>query len=219
MSFEFLPVNFYLCGRFLKQVSLLEHNTMEIIALQGHLKVGSGKEETKKIRSNGQIPAVMYKSGGGEAIQFNLNQPDVRHLIYTSKFKLAEIALDGKSHKCIVKDIQFHPVTDAVLHIDFLELVPGVKFKATVPLRFAGQAPGVKAGGKFIPRMRQVNILTTPEKVVDEVTADISTMELGATIRVRDINAIEGVEITNTGAVPIASIEIPRALKGGAPAK
>lgn len=187
---------------------------MEIIALQGHRKEGSGKEEAKKIRRNGHIPAVMYKSGGGEALHFSLHAPDIRHLVYTSKFKLADITLDGKSHKCIVKDIQFHPVTDTVLHLDFLELMPGVKFKATVPLRFAGQAPGVKAGGKFIPRMRQVSILTTPEKAVDEVVANISEMELGSTIRVRDIAAIEGVEIVNTGAVPIASIEVPRALKG-----
>jgi large subunit ribosomal protein L25 len=186
---------------------------MEIIALQGHRKEGSGKEEAKKIRRNGQIPAVMYRSGGGEAIQFSLNVSDIRHLVYTSKFKMAEITVNGATHKCIVKDIQFHPVTDTVLHLDFLELVPGVKFKATVPLRFAGQAPGVKEGGKFIPRMRQVNILTTPDKAVDEVSADISAMELGSTIRVRDITPIEGVEITNTIAVPIASIEIPRALK------
>jgi large subunit ribosomal protein L25 len=114
-----------------------------------------------------------------------------------------------------VKDIQFHPVSEAVLHIDFLELVPGVKFKATVPLRFAGQAPGVKAGGKFIPRMRSVNILTTPDKVVDEINADISAMDLGSTLRIRDISGVDGVEITNPAAVPIASIEIPRALKAG----
>lgn len=189
---------------------------MEIIALQGHRKEGSGKEETRKIRHNGQVPAVMYKSGGGEATQFSLKVPDIRNLIYTSKFKLAEITINGQMHKCIVKDIQFHPVTDAVVHIDFLELVPGVKFKATVPLRFAGAAPGVKEGGKFIPRLRQINILTTPENAVDEVTADISAMELGSTIRVRDITPAPGVEITNTGAVPIASIEVPRALKGGA---
>jgi large subunit ribosomal protein L25 len=188
---------------------------MEIIALQGHRKENSGKVEAAKIRRNDQIPAVMYKSGGGDSLQFSLEAPAVRPLIYTPKFKLAEITLNGTTHKCIVKDIQFHPVTEAVQHIDFLELVPGMKFKATVPLRFAGQAPGVKAGGKFIPRMRSVNILTTPEKVVDEVHADISTMELGDTIRVRDISNLEGVEITNPGAVPIASIEIPRALKAG----
>ena len=187
---------------------------MEIVALQGHRKEGSGKVESKKIRRDGFIPAVMYKSGGGEAIHFNLAQPDIRPLVYTPKFKLAEITLNGQVHKGIVKDIQFHPVSEQVIHLDFLELVPGVKFKATVPVRYVGQAKGVKEGGKFIPRMRSVSILTTPEKVVDEVSADISAMELGSTIRVRDISVPEGVEVINTPAVPIASIEIPRALRG-----
>jgi large subunit ribosomal protein L25 len=187
---------------------------MEIIALQGQPKPGSGKEEVKRIRRNGQVPAVIYKSGGGDALSFALNAPEVRSLIYTSKFKLTEITIDGKVHKAIVKDIQFHPVTDAVIHIDFLELVPGIKFKAEVPLRFAGQAPGVKAGGKFIPKLRQVKIMTTPETVVDEVSADISAMDLGSTIRVRDIELPNGVEVLNNGAIPIASIEIPRALRG-----
>lgn len=188
---------------------------MEIIALQGHRKANSGKVEAAKIRRNGQVPSVMYKSGGGDSIQFTLDKAAIRSLVFTPKFKMAEIAIDGTTHKCIVKDIQFHPVTDEVLHMDFLELVPGVRFKATVPLRFAGQSPGVKAGGKFIPRLRSINILTTPEKVVDEVSADISAMELGDTIRVRDIAVQEGVEITNQSAVPVASIEIPRALKSG----
>ncbi|MBN8680404.1 MAG: 50S ribosomal protein L25 [Chitinophagales bacterium] len=188
---------------------------MEIIALQGHRKENSGKVETSKIRRNGHVPAVMYKSGGGESTQFTLDSVEIRPLIFTPKFKLAEITLNGVVHKCIVKDIQFHPVSEAVLHIDFLELVPGVKFKATVPLRFAGQAPGVKAGGKFIPRMRNVNILTTPDKVVDEIHADITAMDLGSTLRIRDIALVDGVEITNPAAVPIASIEIPRALKAG----
>lgn len=199
---------------FFEKGIILALNTMEIVAIQGHRKEASGKVATTKIRRNGHIPAVIYKSGGGEAIQFTINAPDIRHLVYTSKFKLAEISLNGETHKAIVKDIQFHPVTEQVLHIDFLALVPGVKFKATVPVRFVGQAKGVKEGGKFIPRMRSVNVMTTPEKVVDEVTADISAMELGSTLRVRDIKLDDGVDIINTGAVPIASIEIPRALRG-----
>lgn len=187
---------------------------MEIVAIQGHRKESSGKVEAKKIRRDGLVPAVLYKSGGGEALQFSVAAPEIRALVYTPKFRVAEITVNGTMHKCIVKDFQLHPVTDAVMHIDFLELVAGVKFKATVPLRFAGSAPGVKNGGKFLPKMRTVNILTTPEKVVDEVFADISTMDLGSTIRVRDITSPEGVEIMNSAAVPIASIEIPRALRG-----
>lgn len=187
---------------------------MEIVAIQGHKKEGSGKKEAKKIRIAGMIPANMYHSGGGEAIQFSVATKDCRDLIYTPQFKMVELEVNGKKHKCILKDVQFHPVTDAVLHLDFLELVPGVKFKASVPLRFVGSAPGVKEGGKFITTMRKINILTTPEKVVDAMEADITSMQLGSTIRVRDIIPVDGVSVSNSAAVPVASIEIPRALRG-----
>lgn len=188
---------------------------MEIVAIQGHKKEGSGKNYAKQVRRSGLVPANMYKSGGGEATQFAVSIDDYRTLIYTSQFKMAEVNLDGKIHKCIVKDIQFHPVNEQVIHIDFLELVPGVKFKANVPLNFVGTAPGVKAGGKFIATLRKINIITTPETAVDSMDADISAMELGGTLRVRDITTKEGVEITNTAAVPVALIEIPRSLRGG----
>lgn len=188
---------------------------MEIIAIQGHQKDASGKEATRKIRNMGHAPAVIYKSGGGGALHFSVEAKALRALVYTPKFRLAEISLNGATHKAIVKDIQFHPVTEEVVHIDFLELVAGLKFKATVPLRFVGTAPGVKEGGKFIPNLRSINILTTPEKVVDEVSADISKMELGSTIRVKDILPLDGVNVTNNPSIPIASIEIPRALRGG----
>ncbi|TNE63248.1 MAG: 50S ribosomal protein L25 [Bacteroidetes bacterium] len=191
---------------------------MEIIAINGQPKSHSGSSAAKKLRQQGLVPAVLYKSGGGEAIQFSLQPADFRHLVYTAKFKLVEINIDGSKHKCILKDIQFHPVTEEVVHLDFLELVPGVPFKAAVPLRFVGQAPGVKSGGKFIPSMRKVNILTTPENIVDEIMADVSKMRLGDVIRVRDLQVPDGVTVTNNTAVPIASIEIPRSVKtdGGA---
>ena len=187
---------------------------MEIVAIKAHRKEMSGKNGAKKVRNSGLVPAIMYQSGGGDAVQFAIHIDDYRTLIYTGDFKLAEVEMDGVVHKCILKDVQFHPVTDAVIHVDFLKLVPGVKFKAAVPVRFTGTAPGVRAGGKFLTTLRKINILTTPEKAVDSVSADISTMELGSTIRVRDIKVDDGVEVTNNGAVPIASIEIPRALRG-----
>ncbi|MBK7938961.1 MAG: hypothetical protein IPJ82_18640 [Lewinellaceae bacterium] len=115
---------------------------MEIIALQGHRKETSGKVATSKIRRNNQVPAVVSKSGGGDALQCALDAAAIRNLIYTPKFKLAEITLNGAKHKCIVKDIQFHPVTDAVVHVDFLELVPGLnsrqRFRSVLPARLRG---------------------------------------------------------------------------------
>lgn len=186
---------------------------MEIVSIKAHTKEGSGKEAARRTRRSGLVPAVMYKSGGGDAATFSLERLSFRNLVYTSKFKLAEIELDGKKHRCILKDVQFHPVTDEVMHLDFMELVPGRKFKAKLPISFVGQAPGVKEGGKFLARMREVLVLTTPEAIKDHVEANISAMELGSTLRVRDIKLTDGVDIVNNGAVPIASIEIPRALR------
>ncbi len=188
---------------------------MEIVAIAAKPREAGGKQAAKNLRRQGLIPAVMYQSGGGNPLHFAVTPASLRSLVYTSKFKLGEIELEGNKYRCIVKDLQFHPVTDEILHIDFLRLVPGVPFRATVPLRFEGQAPGVKAGGKFIATLRKVNIMTTPERVVDEVVADISAMELGSTIRIRDIRLPEGVTIINNGAIPIALVEIPRALRSG----
>jgi large subunit ribosomal protein L25 len=186
---------------------------MEIIALKAQPKDKSGKQAAKKVRHAGMAPAIMYKSGGGDSVQFSVDPAEFRHLVYTSELKVAEIELNGTIHKCILKDIQFHPVTEQVVHLDFLELTDGVKFNASVPLRFKGSAPGVKAGGKLLTTLRKIKIVTTPEKIVDKVHVDISKMELGDVIRVRDIELQEGVEIMNNSSVPIAAIEIPRALK------
>jgi ribosomal protein L25 (general stress protein Ctc) len=84
--------------------------TMEIIAIKGQPKEQSGKQAAKQIRNSGMVPAVMYKSGGGEAVQFSANPAEFRHLVYSAKFKLAEVDLNGQKHRCILKDIQFHPV-------------------------------------------------------------------------------------------------------------
>ena len=184
---------------------------MEIIKINGIVKDTTGKKVNRVLRREGITPCIMY--GGKEPVAFTCTEPEFRHLIFTSKFKLAEITLNGSTHKCLVKAIQFHPLTDKVQHIDFLELVPGQKLKADIPLSYHGQAPGVKIGGKFLAKVRKVSVITTPEFLVAEIPASISKMELGGILRVRDIAPIEGVEITNAQAMPIAAIEIPRALR------
>lgn len=184
---------------------------MELFSVDAHTKEVSGKGPNARLRRDGFTPCIMY--GGGKTISFTLTEPQYRHLVFSPNFQLVEINHDGVKYKTILKDIQFDPLTNAVRHMDFLILEPGKKFKAKIPLRFKGTSPGVKVGGKFLPLVRTVNVMTTPEKVVNEIYADISTMDLGSTIRVRDIETIEGVTITNTGATPIATIEIPRALK------
>ncbi|MBP6172548.1 MAG: 50S ribosomal protein L25, partial [Saprospiraceae bacterium] len=165
----------------------------------------------KSYRKEGLVPCVLYSKE--ENIQFNATNADLKSLIYNPDFKYADIVLGGKTHRCILKEIQWHPVTDAVVHIDFLKLVPGTSIKVELPLRLKGAAAGVKSGGKMVQRMRMIKIKTVPEHLVSELFVDITTLDLGQTMRIRDISPEKGIEIITPAATPIVSIEIPRALK------
>jgi large subunit ribosomal protein L25 len=187
------------------------------LEIQGAKRTEFGKKGSKTDRKNGNIPAVLY--GGDEVIHFTVTPASVKHLIYTPDFKIADLMIDGVHYRAILKQSQFHPVTDELLHIDFLSLIEKKPVKVEVPLRFKGVSPGVKVGGKLIQQIRKIKIKTTPEFLVDELKADISKLDLGQALRVREVIVPEGVEIINNGATPVALIEIPRALKAAAAAE
>ena len=185
---------------------------MEVVAISGQMRTDLGKTATKAVRKEGRIPCVLY--GGGEMIHFSVLEKEVRDLIYTPDFKVAEVKVDGQAYRCFVKDIQWHPVTDKIVHLDFLRLTQGVPVKVEVPLRFKGVSPGVKNGGKLIQKLRRVKINTTPEHLITEMLLDISALELGQSIRVRDIDlTLDNIEVMNSPGVPVASVEVPRALR------
>jgi len=184
---------------------------MQIVNVEAQERNSFGKSSNKLIRKEGLIPAVIYSKEGVK--HCSVTNADVKHLVYTADFKLAEIAIDGNKAKCTLQDIQFHPVTDNIIHMDFLELIDGHNVKVDVPVKFKGVSPGVKGGGKLMPSLRKVKIKCTPENIVPELFLDISNLELGYSVRVKDIELPEGIEIMNNGATPVASVEIPRALK------
>ncbi len=185
---------------------------MEVVAISGQMRTDLGKTATKAVRKEGRIPCVLY--GGGEMIHFSVLEKEVRDLIYTPDFKVAEVKVDGQAYRCSVKDIQWHPVTDKIVHLVFLRLTQGVPVRVEVPLRFKGVSPGVKNGGKLIQKLRRVKIKTTPEHLITEMLLDISALELGQSIRVRDIDlTLDNIEVMNSPGVPVASVEVPRALR------
>lgn len=195
---------------------------MQIVKVNGEIRTALGKKGAKATRANGGIPCVLY--GGNEVVHFTTTFNDIKPLIYTPDFKLAEVSVDGKPFRCIVKDKQFDPVTDTIIHLDFLRLAEGHPVKVQVPVRFRGTSPGVKSGGKLIQNVRTVKIKALPENIVDELTVDISGLDLGQSIRIRDIKTTDGIEILNAPGIPIATVEIPRALRSAqqaaaAPAK
>ncbi|HFA48674.1 MAG TPA: 50S ribosomal protein L25 [Bacteroidetes bacterium] len=186
---------------------------METLSINGTQRADVGKKATKAVRRAGLVPCVIYGKGK-KNVHFTVKPHDVRGLVYTGEFKLAEIVVDGTPHKCILKTVDFHHVKDTVYHIDFLELEDGHEVKVEVPLRFEGVSPGVRTGGKFTQSVRKIKIKAKPEYLVDEMIADISTLKLGESIRIRDIKAVEGIEILNPESLPVASVMVPRVLKG-----
>jgi large subunit ribosomal protein L25 len=191
---------------------------MNTIAINGNKRNEVGKKATKAVRSSNSIPCVLYSSAK-ENIHFHTTEAEVKNLVFTPEFKVAELNIDGVQVNAILKDIQFHPVKDNIIHIDFLQLVEKHPVIVEIPLKTKGSSPGVKIGGKLMQSIRKVKVKTVPENLVNELFIDISSMELGQSLRIKDIIIPEGIEVMQNGSIPVVSIEVPRALKSAAAEK
>ena len=147
---------------------------MKTITIEGQLRTESGKKATRLLRSQNLVPAVIY--GGSSEISFAAPAAAFKSIVYTSEFMLAEVKVDGKNYRCILKDLQFNKVTDALIHIDFLELVEDKKVIAQLPLRYVGTPAGVKAGGKLVTKMKSVKVKTLPKFLKEQLRIDSLTL-------------------------------------------
>jgi large subunit ribosomal protein L25 len=194
--------------------SLLERqkttHSMKSVKIEGQIRSEHGKTATRRLRSEGQVPCVIY--GGEKEIHFSAPTLAFRPLVYTPDFQIAEISVDGASYRCILKDKQFDVVTDELSHIDFLELVEDKKVTANLPLKYTGQPAGVKAGGRLETKMKTLKVRTLPKYLKEAIEVDITNLELNSNMRVQDVNA-ENMEVMNSPRIPIASIVLTRALK------
>lgn len=184
---------------------------MQTVTVPGELRQDIGGRSSRAFRRQGLVPCVLY--GIDENVHFTVDPKDIKGLVYTADFKLADINVDGKTYRAIMKDLQFHPVTDDILHVDFLVLQDDRKVKVEVPVHFVGVSPGVKGGGKLTEKLTRVQVKALPKDLMEYVELDISELNLGQSVRVRDIQVPEGVEILNNPGNPVGTVEIPRALK------
>lgn len=183
---------------------------MKSVKIEGKKRSDLGKKATRQVRSEGQVPCVIY--GGNETIHFTAPVMSFRHLVYTPDFQIAEINLDGKTYKTIMKDLQFDVVTDDLTHIDFLELVDDKKVIANLPLKFTGQSVGVKAGGRLEIKVKNLKVRAYPKHLLESLEVSISNLQIGDNLRVQDVVA-EGIEFMNSPRIPIASVVTTRALR------
>ena len=183
---------------------------MKSITIEGHLRTDHGKKAARQIRSQENVPAVIY--GGAQEVNFYASAKAFKPLVYTGEFQIAEVTVDGKMYRCILKDLQFDKVTDALIHLDLLELVDDKKVVATLPLKFTGTSVGVKEGGKLVIKIKSLKVKALPKDLVETINVDITTLALNANIRVEDVKA-NGLEIMNSPRIPIASVVMTRQLK------
>jgi large subunit ribosomal protein L25 len=183
---------------------------MKTITIEGQLRTEFGKKATRQIRSQEMVPGVIY--GGEKEINFSAPARAFRPLVYTGEFQLTEVKLNGDTYKCILKDMQFDKVSDALNHVDLMELVEDKKVIATLPLKFTGAAAGVKEGGKLVLKMKAIKVKTYPKYLKEYIEVDVSNLELNGNIRVEDIKA-DNMEILNSPRISVASVVLTRQLK------
>jgi len=165
---------------------------MKTASLSGSLRENVGKKGSSAIRKSGSIPGVLY--GGTDQTHFTVEENSINKLVFNPDVFYIELDIDGKKVNCILQDIQFHPVTDRIVHIDLLEVVPGKEVRVNLPLRSEGTAEGVTNGGRIATLFRRVPVKGLIEKIPEAITVDISPLIIGSTVRVRDLN-IEGCTI------------------------
>ncbi len=183
---------------------------MKTITIEGSLRTGFGKTATRQLRSQELVPGVIY--GGSQEISFQAPAAAFKNLVYTPSFQVAEVILDGKTYKTIMKDLQFDKINDALIHIDLLELVEDKKVIADIPLKFVGVSPGVKDGGKLTIKIKSLKVKTYPKYLKEQIEVSIDNLELNGNIRVEDVK-IDNYEILNSPRIPIASVTLTRQLK------
>ncbi|HYV92006.1 MAG TPA: 50S ribosomal protein L25/general stress protein Ctc [Chitinophagales bacterium] len=188
---------------------------MKAITIEGTPRNDVGKKNTQSLRKQGQIPCSIY--GGTENINFYAPINSFKELVYTPEFYTAQISVEGKQFNCVMQDIQFHPISDEVLHIDFREMHPEKKIVLELPVKLEGIAPGVKEGGRIYQRMKKMKVRLLPKDLIEHITVKIDHLGLGKSVRVDEVK-MEGIEFLNAPHIPVVSVLIPRIEKEEVPA-
>ena len=180
---------------------------METIEIIGYKRANLGKRNSNKLREEGNVPCVVY--GGDEQIHFHAPMILFRDLVYTPGANFVKLNIEGLEIDAILQDIQFHPVSEIILHADFLQLKDEKKIKMEIPVKIIGDSPGVQQGGKILMRIRKLSLMAYPKNMPQFVEVDISNLELGKSIKVEEL-LTEEYDILNSPVVSVVSVNIPR---------
>ncbi|MBD1428261.1 MULTISPECIES: 50S ribosomal protein L25/general stress protein Ctc [Sphingobacterium] len=183
---------------------------MKSIAISGSVRQNVGKRDAKELRYQGQVPAVLY--GGTTQTHLSVSAADLKPVLYTPDVVFVELNIEGKTVKAIVQDAQFHPLTDLVTHIDFLELFDDKEVSLNIPIQLTGTSPGVKMGGKLVQKLRKLRVKALPTNIPQVIEVPMESLEVGKSFRVAQVQ-LENAKVLNNADDTIVSVIMSRALR------
>jgi large subunit ribosomal protein L25 len=183
---------------------------MKTIEIIGYRRANLGKGESQKLRDEGQVPCVLY--GGDNQVHFYAPMILFREVVYTNEAHFVHLNIEGEESQAILQEVQFHPVSEVILHADFLRISEDRKIKMSIPARLVGLAPGVNKGGALVQKRSALKVYGFPKDMPDHIDVDVSTLDFHHAIKVSDVK-IAGLEFKDPKQASIAVVEVPRAAK------
>jgi large subunit ribosomal protein L25 len=183
---------------------------MKTVEIIGYKRANLGKSGSQKLREDGLVPCVLY--GGDEQIHFASPAILFRDLVYTNEAHFVHFNIEGVEGQAILQEVQFHPVSEIILHADFLRISEDRKIKMSIPARLVGNAPGVAKGGALIRKRAALKVYGFPKDMPDHIDVDVSSLDFHHAIKIGDMK-LEGLEFLDPKQATIAAVEVPRAAK------
>lgn len=187
---------------------------MKSVTIQGAKRESVGKKSTKALRDAELVPCVVY--GGKEVVNFSTEEKSFKNLVYTPDAHTVELSIDGETIPAVLQDIQFHPITDRILHADFYQLSEDKPVIMDVPVRITGRSRGVQAGGVLRQSFRKLRVKALPANLPDEIVVDVTPLRIGNKLYVGDIKNENYTFMSPDNAVVVAVKMSRNAMKGGA---
>ena len=180
---------------------------MKTVSLSGSPRENVGKKDAKELRQKGLVPCVLY--GGEQQIHFFLDERDFAKIVYTPETYLVKITLRGQEIETLLQDIQYHPVTDKILHADFLEVFTDKPIRVAIPVHPVGSSPGVLKGGSLNLILRKLVVRGFAKDIPDGIDIDISDLDIGDSVRIRDLK-VDKLTFIDSGHTVVLSVKVTR---------
>lgn len=180
---------------------------MKTFDIKGAERKEVGKKSTKELRNEGKVPCVLY--GGENNTHFAVDAKDFQYLVYTPNVYIVNIDIDGNKSQAIMQDIQFHPVTDEIEHVDFLKINESKSIIISIPVKLQGLAEGVKQGGKLMLKLRKLRVRGLAANLPDTLDIDVSNLSLGKTIKVSELN-FDNLDLLDSKNAVVATVKLTR---------